>query len=140
MAFREKSAWVSLVCMVVFGALWTGNLVREGVYGLHVGSPFAVFVAQVTILIVMEVVLHIAIAMHSPRDARTPKDEREQLIDLKASRIAFYVLLAGAFLSLATLHVPGANRLTLVHSLMGAIITTMLVRFGAQIALYRRDA
>ena len=39
--------------------------------------------------------LHVAIAVRSPRDARAPKDEREVLIDLKATRTAFYVLFAG---------------------------------------------
>src|SRR5437867_13314691 len=92
-------------------------------------------------LIVAEVVLHLLIAIRSPKDARTPKDERERLIDLRASRVAFYVLLIGAFTSLGFgLHFPGASRFTMGALLMGAIIAALLARFGTQIALYRRDA
>jgi len=39
-------------------------------------------------LIVAEVALHLFIAKRSPKEARTPKDERERLIELKATRIA----------------------------------------------------
>ena len=45
-----------------------------------------------------------AVAIQSPREARTPKDERERLIDMKAARLAFPVLLVGAFAAIGALH------------------------------------
>lgn len=86
------------------------------------------------------IVLEIAIAVQSPGEARTPKDERERLIDMKASRVAFYVLLVGTFASVGTLHIHGANRLDMAHCLMGSILVALLSRFGTQIVLHRRDA
>ena len=60
---------------------------------------------------------------------------------LALARVAFYVLLIGAFTSLGFgLHFPGASRFTMGALLMGAIIAALLARFGTQIALYRRDA
>ena len=59
---------------------------------------------------------------------------------MKASRVAFYVLLAGTFASIGTLHIPGANRLVMAQFLMGSILIALLSRFGTQIALHRRDA
>jgi hypothetical protein len=44
---------------------------------------------------VLEIAVHTMVAIQSPRDARVPKDEREQLIELRATRLAFYVLLSG---------------------------------------------
>jgi hypothetical protein len=117
MSFREKSAWISFVLIFIFGALWLQTLIRVEFFGLHV-----------------------AIALQSPREARTPKDEREKLIDLKASRVGFYVLMIGAWASIATMHIRGANKFTIVQAMMGAIIIATLTRFATMIALYRRDA
>jgi hypothetical protein len=139
MSFREKSAWISFVLIFIFGALWLRNVLRVEFYGLR-QDPMKFFFAILLALIVAEISLHIAIAIQSPRDARTPKDEREKLIDLKASRVAFYVLMIGAWLSLGTLHVPGSNRAMMAQALMGTIIIAVLTRFATQIVLYRRDA
>ena len=67
---------------------------------MHGGTQFAL----ILLFVVLEIVLHVAIAVQSPRDARAPKDERETLIDLKATRTAFYVLFGGALLSIFTMH------------------------------------
>src|SRR5256885_13517885 len=140
MSFREKSAWISFVLILIFGGLWLRNVVRVEFYGLRQDPVRFVFL-MLAALIAAEIGLHIAIAIQSPRDARTPKDERERLIDLKASRVAFYVLMIGAFTSIGFgLHFPGASRFTMGALLMGAIIAALLARFGTQIALYRRDA
>ena len=127
-------------CLLLVGAGWLWNAIGVEIYHARLGDPMAVFFAQLAVLIALEIGLHVAIAIQSPRDARTPKDEREKLIDFKASRVAFYVLMAGAWASIATLHVPGSNKFMMAQAMMGSIIITMLVRFAMQIALYRRDA
>lgn len=140
MSFREKSAWISLFGLLLFSGIWLAHFLRiELLNGLSHNEALW-FLGAVGALIVLEVGLHLAIAIQSPRDARTPKDERERLIDMKASRVAFYVLLAGAFLSIGTLHVPGANRFTMAQCLMGSILMALLTRFASQIVLHRRDA
>jgi hypothetical protein len=141
MSFREKSAWISLVCLVIFTSIWLAHFVRINFFrglGHHEAAWFFGTVAAVTAL---EIGLHVAIALQSPHEAKTPKDERERLIDLRASRVAFYVLLVGAFLSLGLgLHLPAANRFTMGQLLMGSILAALLARFGKQLVLYRRDA
>jgi hypothetical protein len=37
------------------------------------------------------------------------------------------------------MHLPGASRFLMANCMMGSIIATLLVRFGTQIILYRRD-
>jgi cytochrome b561 len=139
MSFREKSAWISFGCVLLFGGLWLRSAIRVEVYHASEGNPMVSFFSLVGALILTEIVLHIAIALRDPKEARTPKDEREQLIDLKAARVAFYVLMAGAWLSIATLHL-NFDRLRIADSVLGAIIVAELVKFATQIALYRRDA
>ena len=140
MSFREKSAWISFFCLLLFGASWLMHVLGIGFFHARNDNPVFWFLGMLAGLIALEIALHVAIAIQSPREARTPKDERERLIDMKASRVAFYVLLVGAFASVATLHVPGSNRFMMAQSVMGSIILAALVRFGTQIALHRRDA
>jgi Predicted membrane protein (DUF2178) len=140
MSFREKSAWITFFTVLVFTGLWFGHLLHIELLRGHEDNPMLWFFGTLAALIALEVGLHLAIAIQSPRDARTPKDERERLIDIKASRVAFYVLLVGAFASIGTLHIAGANRFTMANCLMGSILIALLARFGTQIVLHRRDA
>jgi hypothetical protein len=140
MSFREKSAWISFFCLLIFGGLYAAHTVRVEFFHSRENAMVYVF-GTMAALIALEIGLHVAIAIQSPKDARTPKDERERLIDLRASRVAFYALLAGTLLSIALgFHFPGANRFLMGNLMMGAIIAALLVRFGTQIVLYRRDA
>jgi hypothetical protein len=139
MSFREKSAWISFLCLLVVGGFWFADLIRVKFYGVRHGNPLVYFLGLVTALVVGEIVLHLAIAVRSPHEARTPKDERERLIDLKATRIAFYVMIAGAWLSIATIHLRFSG-FNVSQCVLGSIIIAELTKFGAQIALFRRDA
>ncbi len=139
MSFREKSAWISFVLIFIFGGFWLANVIQTEFYGSRF-NPMHYFFAILAGLIVAEIALHIAIAIQSPREARTPKDEREKLIDLKASRVGFYVLMVGTWVSIGILHVPNSNRFLMAQVMMGSIIIAVLTRFAVQIALHRRDA
>jgi hypothetical protein len=135
MSFREKSAWISLVLIVlVFGPyFWLVGRSFAGSGHVHHGTQFAL----ITLFVVLEVVVHVAIAVQSPRDARAPKDEREDLIDLRATRTAFYVLFAGVLISIFTLHFPvGAWMLS--QFVLFSIVVAELVKFARQIVLFRR--
>jgi hypothetical protein len=140
MSFREKSAWITFFTVLLFTGLWLTHTLRVEMLRAHDDHPMVWFFGTVAVLIALEIGLHVAVAKQTPGEARTPKDERERLIDMKASRVAFYVLLAGTFTSIGTLHIPGANRLIMAQCLMGSILFSLLSRFGTQIALHRRDA
>ena len=139
MSFREKSAWISFFCLFAFAGVWLRNIIRVEIYHVHEGNPMLAFFSLLGALILSEILLHIVVAVRDPKEARTPKDEREKLIDLKAARVAFYVLMAGAWLSIGTLHL-NFDRLRIADSVLGAIIVAELVKFATQVALYRRDA
>jgi hypothetical protein len=143
MSFREKSAWISAVSLAVLGGIYFLNFASM-LRGRAALSDVELFFALVIALVAVEVVLHLAIAIRSPKEARTPRDERERLIDLKATRIAFFVLLAGAFASIGTVHLrlrdSGDHTFVMMHCVLFSIVVAEVVKFGSQIALYRRDA
>jgi len=136
MSFREESAWISFVSIaLVFFTYFAKVVVVRA--GRRSGDSFHVFLVLLVALVVLEVVLHVAIARQSPRAARTPKDERERLIDMKATRLAFPVLLVGAFAAMGTMHLD-AGRWVMAHVLLVGVVLAELTRFGAQIVYHRR--
>jgi hypothetical protein len=137
MSFREKSAWISLASLLIVFGVYFWNVARI-IARKTALSDFPLFFSLLVALIVAEVVLHLLIAMQSPGDARTPKDERERLIELKATRIAFFVLLVGALVSIATMHLK-VGVWVMAHCVLLSVVVAEVVKFGTQIILYRRD-
>jgi len=139
MSFREKSAWIALVAYgVVFGGYfvtlaqgWDERWAR----GLSVGLMFGAVVA----LVIIAASLTIGAAMLNPRAANAPADEREQLIDLKAERIASYTLSTGVVLLIGAL-LMGWNGYLVANLLLAAMVVSELVKAIAQIIAHRRGA
>jgi len=139
MSFREKSAWVSFITILAVFIPFFWNSLRQ--YRGEIAGRQAVGTAFLLLFsfVALEVVLHVVLAIRAPQEARSPRDEREQLIDMRATRVAFYVLLVGALAGVAMVHLtPSAWVMQQVVLL--AIVVAELVRFGGQILLFRRDA
>jgi len=137
MSFREKSAWISVISMAGIYGYYFWSVLRAGP---HLGSfHFAGLLATLIALIVVQIVLTIAVAVASPRDARAPRDEREKLIELRATRVAY----AGLATSVAMACFFGARDPPIVfntNSLLLLLVTAELLRSGCQIIQYRRGA
>jgi cytochrome b561 len=130
MSFREKCAWISFVLLLL--------LLAGVALGGHVGAAgFHYFLALLIGFVLLQVLLRVVIAWQAPKDARTPKDEREQLIDLKAARIGFYALVAGVLLSMLAVHVHG-NPWSGLHTMVFAVLLAWAIKLGAEIVYYRR--
>lgn len=136
MAFREKSAWISLVATVgVYGAyfFYFSQAVRAG-------RPFGLggaFVGTVIVLIAVQIVLHIVVAIASPMaEIHAPLDERERWIQSRASAFAFYVLQAGAVM--AALSVYFIDKLVLANFVIGAVALAQGTQYLGVIVGYRR--
>lgn len=136
MSFREKSAWVTLIAILLVSLLFLthGPRVfagRVGAWELHL---VAICIAA---FLVIEVVAHVVLYWRNPKDARTPKDEREQLADLKATRLAAHVFVLGSFVAiLASVHAPNAAIVGFV--VLAAFVIAEVVNYAARIIYYRR--
>jgi uncharacterized membrane protein len=136
MSFREKTAWVTLIAILFVSALFFahGPDILRGdfdLWELHlVGICIAAF-------ILIEVVAYIVLYVRNPKDARTPKDERERLIDLKALRLAAYVYVLGSFLAIiASVHAPSGAVVGFL--VLAAFVIAEVVNYSARIIYYRR--
>ncbi len=138
MSFREKSAWVTLITLIVLTIGFALHLPRPWTLS-PAPSPFLfhVLVAAIVAFVAIAVIAHIVLAIFSPHDARAPKDERERLIELKSIAVAAYVY---AFLSLGsvfTIHV-GANQIGVGYLVLLSFVVAEIVHYAARIYYYRR--
>ena len=138
MSFREKSAWISFISILLVFGIYFAAVGFEMAGRLSYSQTFSLFVQLVIVLVVLEVVSHVAVAMRAPLDARVPADEREKLINLRAHRVAGNTLAVGVLVAIFTLHL-GADRRELAHAVLLAFAISQLVKYATEIALHRRD-
>src|SRR5262245_47660173 len=137
MSFREKSTWISFLLLLAISIPFFYQFLRIDRFSNSQGS-FHLFLFLVILFVVGEIVLHALVVMQSPRDARAPKDERDRLIDLKAMRVAFFALLAGALLVIVLVHFP-VSRFAILQAQLFAVVVAELAMLGARLVYYRRD-
>ena len=103
--------------------------------GVHVGA----LLASIALLVVVQVVLFIGAAILSPKDAIAPIDEREKLIELRSTRIAYAGLVSGIVMA-CLLNVLDPDIGYNINSLLFILVTVELLRATCQIIQYRRSA
>jgi hypothetical protein len=141
MSFREKSAWISFVCLLLLtlGVVLSQHFHTHDAQGNDVINPLHLALAIFVGFVLLQVVLHLIIRAQAPKDARTPKDERERFIELRAARIGFYSLVVGELVAMASFHAHG-HAGTLMWTVLLAILIAWLIKLGTEIVLYRRGA
>lgn len=139
MSFREKSDWATFISLWAFGFFFV-EVARGLMYGHPPGAYyFNLFWVLLGVLVLIQVVSHVALALRTPDEARAPADERERAIAQRSLFPAYYVMLVGAFLLMGTLHL-GFNAWKLAHSLLFVLWVAELVRYGTRLWHYRREA
>lgn len=136
MSFREKTAWISLLSISGIYAVYFWSVSHPGARG---GIHFGGLLETVVALAGVQVVLMAAAAIMAPKDAKAPRDERERLIDLRATRFAYAVLawsIAGACFF------GGFNPPIIFDTnvLLFILVAAEILRSGCQIIQYRRGA
>jgi len=136
MAFREKSAWISLLVTLCIYGDYFFNLSRA----LLQGVPFTLlgWIETLIGLTVVGIVLNILVAASSPKAAQTPRDERERLIGMRASGVAFYVLLVGVLSAVMMFYF--VDKVVLAALVVAAVGLAQTVQYAGVIVGYRRGA
>jgi hypothetical protein len=138
MSFREKSAWITLITLVVLTLFYLTHLPPAWMLDPPGGFLFHVLAIGVAAFVVIEIIAHVIVAIRAPRDAQAPRDERERLIALKATSIAAYVY---AILSLGSVFIVihlGANEIGVFYCVFLSFIVAEIVNYAARIVYYRR--
>lgn len=147
MTFREKMAWITLVVTVVIWGGYFGEAVRAVLAGAAQHLP-GLFAACVAAQIALTVAAAIPAAAFAPRDAEAPEDERERLISLRATNLAFPVLSAGVLVVAGAFAMGAADMaalpisasLLMANGVLAAVVIAEIVRGVAQVVRYRQEA
>jgi hypothetical protein len=132
LTFREKSLWVQLVSIagIYIYYFWKVIEIGDG----NPGRVAGLFIGVVAVMVVSQIVVHAAMAIH-----RRPEvlDERDQRIALAATRHAYYVLMTGAWCAL-TVCAMSVGTFWVAHAGLLAIVVAEITRCATQLVHYRR--
>ena len=141
MPYREKTAWLSLVAMLVtFGPYFVFVALRSP------GSDAVPDLGQLALFgltaVVQTIILgtgHLVLRRGSPDDARTPPDERDREIIRRSISYAYYVLIAGMIL-VGCVMPFNSSGWAIINAALFMIIASELVHYGAIVAGYRAQS
>jgi hypothetical protein len=130
MSFREKSAWIcSIAIVLVYGfcgwAVLHAPLTKIGAVILLIASS--------VLMTVITAIGHIAVSIG--RRMERP-DERDNLIAMRSGRYAYYTLAFGVW-GLFCLALVSSQPGLLAYAALGVFVVAELVRFGSQAVMYR---
>jgi hypothetical protein len=135
MSFREKSAWISALSVLLCFGIYFGVVFTQRLSGMENGFLLLKCVAA---FVVLQIGLNLAAMWTTPRDGRTPRDERERMIQARSHTIGYYLLMVLVLSLGIPLHLHRASG----HELMGLaalyLVVTGLVVAVAQIVMFRR--
>lgn len=136
MSFREKSAWITLVTVLLcfgayFGAIVTGRVSSEGLASMHL------LLLCVAVLLVLQIALNRVAAATTPKDGRAPADEREVLIQQRARSLGYYVLMGFSLTLFLPVHF-GHSAIQIANFALLGVVLTVLAVAGAEIVMFRR--
>ena len=141
LSFQEKSAWGLLIGIVAVSIFYFPMAFRIVANVTHPAPLIAISVVGVVALIFIEAVYHAIIAAPS---GEAPADERDQLIDLKAERIAGFALGVGLFSLVGWIIVRSAvpwsqaqQPLTIAVIILLTLTVSEIVKLICQIWYYR---
>jgi len=138
MSFREKSAWITLITLIVLTLFYVTHLPPAWLLDPPSGFMFHVLVVGVGAFVVVEIVAHVIVAIRAPRDAQAPRDERERMIALKATSIAAYVYAIVSLGSVFTVSHLGATAIGVAFCVFFSFILAEIVNYAARVVYYRR--
>jgi hypothetical protein len=136
MSFREKSALVTLVVLLITALGYAGLALRYppphvAVVAVSLVGAMILFTG---IMILSQISLVIAVGF---REASRPSDERDRMVMLASRRNAGWVGVMGLWLILG-LAVTSAPHLIIAYAAIGLFVLAELVLYGSELVYYRR--
>ena len=136
MAYREKTAWLTLLCMTVAYAIYF-SLVLSGHVGPRLFDIIWTFGIVASIQAIVVVIGHIVLAVSSGSEGRARPDERDRAIARRGGNAGYFVLLTGTIV--VGVMMPFSDPAPkIVNTALLAIVLAETVRHVLIILSYRR--
>lgn len=137
MSFREKSAWINLVSVLLCFGAYFGAVFLERFSGGG-GAHLPLLLRCVGLFVVLQIGLNLAAIWTTPKGERSARDERERLIQARSHTIGYYVLVVLVLALGIPLHLWGVHAGELMGFALLDVVVTGLVVAVAQIVMFRR--
>lgn len=135
MSFREKSAWAMAALFVFAGLLY----LMQATPWADPSLPITAFAPFLVVTVIGSILLQVALAVLSPKEANARADERERPA-LDSAGHWSGVILAGGVVMALLLFLFDLNGSRLFHYVMLSLIAAQLSEYAFQIVLLRRQA
>ncbi len=138
MSFKEKSVLGSLILTVIVFSYYFIKVFRiteTSVLDIATGTFY--FIGAVVLMVLLDIILHIVLTISNKHESNQINDERDTLIELKATRISYYVLVFGIF-SVGISLIFSYNPLFLVNLILLFFVIAEIVGFSMQLYFYRK--
>jgi hypothetical protein len=138
MSFRDKSALVTIVALLIASVVYVASLVSAAG-----GKPFVDVAYQpyligfVIVLVIVSVVGQIAVAVRSPKEATAPRDERERIIAWRSTSVSSVVLAIAAFVAI-TLSLAEIDWFWIANSVLALWVAAEILSGAVALTLSRR--
>ena len=136
MSFREKSAWIHMVILIVVYGNYFIRVSRDDLSG---PEALGLLLWLTVAFVVLEIVTFSIASALSPKDANEPEDEREKIIRWRSGEVAGYVLAGGALFALFIIQFD-FPRVMIGNVILGSLVMSSVVDCAGQIVQFRRQA
>ncbi len=133
--FQEKSIIVTLTTtLIIFSGYFVTAFTMLAQPDVPEASIIALFIGAVVLMVAVQIGVHVIIALFSKHEE---SDERDKLIKLKATRISYYVLVAGIW---ATAVSPAlwSSTFMILNLLILSFMLSAIIGQISQLVMYRR--
>lgn len=138
MSFHEKSIWITLiVTLAVFGFYFAQAITVFTNPELPDENLIGLFIVVVVFVIILQIILQSILAIIHRKEAEKDGDERDKLIELKATQTSYFVLVFGIWttcISILAIHSP----LIIANMILFFFIAAETIGYIKQIYHYRR--
>jgi hypothetical protein len=138
LSFQEKSIWISLVTTIlIFGFYFTQAIRAFDSPDVHGTYLIGLFIGIIILVVIVQIVLQSVLAIAHRKAAEAGTDERDNLIELRATRISYFVLVFGVWATCTSMLIH-RSPLVMANTILFFFILSETVGFTSQLFYYRR--
>lgn len=138
LSYKEKSIWASLIStIIVFGYYFFFAIKVFNNPEIENMMLVGLFIGAVVFIMIIQIFSQIVIAIANRKEAEKGEDERDNLIELKTTRVSYFILVLGVWITAFSILVI-SSPIILVNLIMFFFILAEIVGYSLQLIYYRR--
>ncbi len=138
MSFREKTAWVMTIILVLAGLHYAREILEAAQALGHTPPPMLrTTIGYVILIVVASVISMSVLGAMTPREAEAPADERERIVRHKAGDWSGIVLGFGVISGMFH-YIANRDGDLFFHIAVASLMISLIVEYVFQIILLRR--